>query len=206
MIGNIDVGGGINFVKCKDIKITNLKIENCNSSYGRAIYLINSTMKISNSELNKNIAEGFGEGIFSANNNCEIELYNTKIINNSTKDWSGGGIFAYGNLIIDGENTLIANNETGAYGRGIVTKTHCLIKNCVICKNKAVNNSEGGICVEGNLLLEKSKIFLNSCKERGGGIFYSISKKFLYDKNKIDSMVYDNTAAVNDYNIYPELN
>ena len=172
IIRNVDIGGGIDFVSCKNIKINNLKIEKCNLGYGGAIYLYNSTMKITNSELNKNIAEGFGGGIYSADNNCEIELYNTKITNNSTKDGSGGGIYAYGNLIIDGENTLISNNEAGTYGGGIVVKTQCLIKNCVICKNKALKNCGGGICVDGNLLLEKAKIFLNSCKEIGGGIYY----------------------------------
>ena len=163
-------------------------------------------MKISNSELNNNVAEGFGGGIYSATYKCEIELYNNKITNNSTKEGSGGGIYAYGNLIIDGENTLISNNEAGTYGGGIMVKTQCLIKNCVICKNKALKNCGGGICVDGNLLLEKAKIFLNSCEQRGGGIYYLSSKKFLYDKNKIDSMVYDNTATINGNNFYPEIN
>ena len=53
-------------------------------------------MKISNSEINNNVAEGYGGGIFSTDKNCEIELYNIKITNNSTKDGSGGGICAYG--------------------------------------------------------------------------------------------------------------
>ena len=86
-----------------------------------------------------------------------------------------------------------------------MAKNHCLIKNCIICQNKAILYSGGGICVDGNLLLEKAKIFLNSCKERGGGIDYSSSKNFLYDKNKIDSMVYDNISVKNGNNIYPEI-
>ena len=163
-------------------------------------------MKITNSELNNNLAEGYGGGIFSDDYNCEVELYNTKITNNSTKDGSGGGIYAYGNLIIDGENTLISNNEAGTYGGGIIIKTHCLIKNCVICKNKAILYSGGGLCVDGTLLLEKAKIFLNSCEQRGGGIYYNSSKKFIYDKKKIDTMVYDNTAVINGNNFYPEIN
>ena len=163
-------------------------------------------MKISNSELNNNKAEGYGGGIYSAYENSEIELYNTKIANNSTKDGSGGGIYAYGNLIIDGENTLISNNEAGTYGGGIMTKTHCLIKNGVICKNKTMLNSGGGICADGTLLLEKAKIYLNSAQQKGGGIYYNSSPRFLYDKNKIDTMVYDNTAVLKRNNFYPEIN
>ena len=205
-IGNSDAGGGIYFTNCKNTEINNLKIENCNSRFGGAIYLYNSTMKIANSELNNNKAEGFGGGIYSANNNCQLELYNSKITYNSTKDGSGGGIYAYGNLIIDGENTLISNNEAGTYGGGIITKTHCLIKNCVICNNKAILYSGGGLCIDGTLLLEKAKIYLNSCKQRGGGIYYNSSPKFIYDKNKIDTMVYDNTAVINGNNFYHEIN
>ena len=36
---------------CKDIEINNLKIEKSKSKYGGAIYLSNSSIKISNSEL-----------------------------------------------------------------------------------------------------------------------------------------------------------
>ena len=189
---------------CKNIQINNLKITNCNSKYGGAIYLSYSSMKISNSELNDNFAEVNGGAIFSEDN-CEVDLYNTKILNNSTQDGSGGGIFAKGNLIIDGENSLISNNKSGFNGGGMNIK-NCLIKNCNICNNKA-KNSGGGICsTDGDLLIEKAKICLNSCDARGGGINYYYSKKFLYDKNKIDSMVYDNTAIINGNNFYPEIN
>ena len=204
--GNGDAGGGLNFASSKDIEITNLKIENCNSRYGGAICLYNSTMKISNSELNNNLAESSGGGIYIEDKNCELELYNTKITNNSSKDENGGGIFDNGNLIIDGENTLISNNEAGKNGGGIMVKNHCQIKNGIISNNKALKYFGGGIYSEGHLFLEKAKIFNNSCEQRGGGIYYTSTPKFLYDKNKIDSIVYDNTATINGNNFYPEIN
>ena len=87
----------------------------------------------------------------------------------------------------------------------MIIKTQCQIKNCSICNNKA-KHSGGGICVDGNLFLENAKIYLNSCDVRGGGICYSNSKNFLYDKNKIGSMVYDNSAGTSGKNFYPEIN
>ena len=200
----IDIGGGIDFTNCKDIQINNLKIINCNSTDGGAIYLYDSSLKISNSELNNNSAQHNGGAIFSANS-CEVDLYNTKIINNHTKE-NGGGIFSKGNLIIDGENNIISNNEAGFNGGGITFYTHCLVKNCNICNNKA-KHFGGGICANGDLLLEKAKIYLNSCdvKEGGGGIYYGNSI-ILFDKNKIDSLVYDNSAATKRNNFSPEIN
>ena len=62
-------------------------------------------------------------------------------------------------------------------------KNKGLIKNGHISKNKAKKGG-GGIFNEGQLILEKAKIYLNSCDEYGGGIFYNGSK-FIYDKNKI---------------------
>ena len=197
----IDVGGGICFVSCK-VEINNLKIKKCNSRYGGAIYLINSSIKIMNSELNENIAEELGGAIYSKDNSSELELFNTKIINNSTQEGSGGGIYAYGSLLIDGENSLISNNVAGTYGGGIMLKNKGLIKNCVICNNKA-KISGGGINIDGNLLLEKAKIFGNSCNGMGGGI--CCANEILFDKNKIESMVYDNTAGKNGNNMYPEI-
>jgi len=197
-IGSTDFGGGIDSVSNKDVEINNLIIKKCKSMYGGAIYLSNSSMKISNSEFDGNIAEGSGGAIYSSDD-CEIELYNNKILNNYSQEGSGGGIYAYGSLIIDGEKNLISNNVAGTNGGGIIIKNTGLIKNCSIYNNKA-KNSGGGIYIDGNLLLEKAKIYLNSCGENGGGIY--CASKILYDKDKIDSMVYDNTAAKNGNNLY----
>ena len=200
-IDTSDYGGAIIFINCKDIEINNLKLEKNKSKYGGAIDLSNSSIKIINSELNNNFAEGYGGAIFSGTN-CEIELYNTKILNNSTQDGSGGGIYAYGSLVIDGENSLISNNEAGTYGGGIMLKNKGIIKNCTICNNKA-KLSGGGIYIDGNLLLEKAKIYGNSCNERGGGIY--CRNILLYDKNKIDSMIYNNKAGKGGNNLNPEI-
>ena len=167
-----DIGGAISFINCKEIEINNMKLEKSNSFYGGGIYLSNSSIKINNSELYNNFAEGYGGAIFSGDNNCELELYNSKILNNSTQDGSGGGI---------------------------MLKTKGLIKNCVICNNKAKYYG-GGIYIDGNLMIEKAKIFHNSCNENGGGI--CCANILLCDKNKIDSMVYDNTAGKNGNNLY----
>ena len=190
-------------MSCKNIEINNLKIENCTSFYGGGIYLSYSSIKINNSEINNNFAEGFGGGIFSRDKNCELQLYNTKILNNSIKSGSGGGIYAYGSLLIDGENSLISNNEAETYGGGIMLKNKGLIKNGLICNNRAKKGG-GGIFDEGQLILEKAKIYLNSCDEYGGGIFYN-GAKLLYDKNKIDSMIYDNRAGKGGNNLHPEI-
>ena len=191
---------------CKNFEINNLKITKCSSDYrGGAIYFSNSTGKISNSELSYNTS-GNGGGFFSTNT-CILSLYNIKILNNSTIGGSGGGIFAYGELTIDGDKSNISNNVADKYGGGIMVKTKATINNCIICNNKALTYSGGGIHVDGELILNNAKVYKNWCNQKGGGINYEYKDaKFFYDKDKIKNIVYDNKTKSNRGNdFYPEL-
>ena len=197
-------GGGIYFVNCQNMVISNLKVIKCSAKNGGGIYLAKSTGKISNSEFKSNTAVGFGGAIYMKDKNCSLELYNSKVLNNSAKEGSGGGIYAFGTLVIDGVNSSISNNIAETYGGGIMTKTTCTIKNGTINNNKALKNSGGGIRADGNLVLNRGKIYGNWCNENGGGVNAEHSKVFLYNKKKVGTMVYNNIAIKKGNNIYPE--
>ena len=197
------IGGGINLLNCKIVEISNLKIEKCNSTSGGAIYFNNCLGKVSDCVFENNFAKGFGGAIFIKNNNSDFKFFNNKILNNITEDGSGGGIYAFGNLLIDGANTLISDNIAGTYGGGIMIKNNCIIKDGKICHNKAFKNSGGGIRVDGSLELINGKITKNWANLNGGGVNYEPSKKFCYDKEKIEKIVYKNNAKNNGNDIFP---
>ena len=196
-------GGGIHFINCKNIEINKLKVEKCNSNKGGAILFNNCNGKIIDSIFENNFAKGFGGGIFIANPNSDLQFINNKILYNITEERSGGGIYAIGNLLIDGINTLISDNIAGTYGGGIMIKNKGVIKNGKISYNAALKNSGGGIRVDGSLELINGKICKNWANLKGGGINYEPSKKFLYDKDKINNMVYKNSAKNIGNEIFP---
>ena len=196
-------GGGINFINCNNIEINKLKIEKCNASKGGAVFFNNCTGNISDSIFENNFANGFGGALYIHNINSNFKLINNIILNNITEEGSGGGIYAFGNLLIDGENTIISDNIAGTFGGGIMVKTNGVIKNGKICHNKALKNSGGGIRVDGVLELVNGKICKNWANLNGGGINYEPSKKFTYDKEKIDKLVYKNNAKNVGNDIFP---
>ena len=197
------IGGGINLLNCKIVEISNLKIEKCNSTSGGAIYFNNCLGKVSDCVFENNFAKGFGGAIFIKNINSDFIFFNNKILNNITEEGSGGGIYAFGKLLIDGENTLISDNIAGTYGGGIMVKTNCIIKDGKLSHNKALKNSGGGIRVDGSLELINGKICKNWANLKGGGINYEPSKKFSYDKAKIEKIVYKNSAKNDGNEIFP---
>ena len=199
------IGGGINLLNCKIVQINNLKIEKCNSTSGGAIYFNNCLGRVSDCVFENNFAKGFGGAIFIKNINSDFIFFNNRILNNITEDGSGGGIYAFGSLLIDGANTLISDNIAGTYGGGIMVKNNCIIKGGEISHNRAMKNSGGGIRVDGSLQLINGKISKNWANLNGGGINYEPSKKFSYDMEKIEKIVYKNNAKNDGNEIFPLL-
>ena len=197
------LGGAINFINCKNIEINKLKIEKCNADRGGAILFNNCKGKIVDSTFENNFAKGFGGGIYIANVNSDFEFVNNKFLYNLTEEGSGGGIYAFGKLLIDGENTLISDNTAGTYGGGIMVKNNGIIKNGKISHNKALTQAGGGIRIDGTLKLINGKICKNWAKTKGGGISYEPSKKFDYNKENIDKIVYKNCANNAGNEIFP---
>ena len=193
----------MNFINSKDIDIKNLKIEKCDAEKGGAILFTSCKGIISDSIFESNIAKAFGGAIFINRNNSEFQLINNKFLNNISVEGSGGGIYAQGKILIDGINTLISDNIAGTYGGGVMIKDEAVIKNGKICHNKALKNCGGGIRVDGSLLLIDGKICKNWANDNGGGINYQPSKKFQYDKEKIDKIVYNNIAKNKGNEIFP---
>ena len=196
-------GGGMNFINCKDIEIKNLNIEKCNSDKGGAIFFTSCKGIISDSIFESNFAKGFGGAIFINKNNSEFQLINNKILNNITEEGSGGGISAQGKILIDGINTLISDNIAATYGGGVMIKNEAVMKNGKICHNKALKNCGGGIRVDGTFELIDGKISKNWANDNGGGINSQLSKKFEYDNEKIDKIVYKNIAKNKGNDLFP---
>ena len=80
-------------------------------------------------------------------------------------------------------------------------KEECTIKNGKICHNKALNNSGGGIRIDGKLHLINGKICKNWCNLRGGGINYQNAKKFTYDDKNVE--IYKNNSNDLGKDIFP---
>ena len=193
----------MNFINSKDINIKNLKIEKCDAEKGGAILFTSCKGVISDSIFESNIAKGFGGAIYINKNNSEFQLINNIISNNISEEGSGGGIYAQGKILIDGVNTLISDNIAGTYGGGLMIKNEAVMKNGKICHNKALKNCGGGIRVDGSLFLIDGKICKNWANGNGGGINFQPSKKFEYDKEKIDKIVYKNIAKNKGNEIFP---
>ena len=197
---DLNQGGAISFVNCKNIQINNLKISKCFSDKGGGIFLFNSSSKISNSIIESNNAKKFGGGIF-INQNSEMELINSQIIYNRTESGSGGGIYAQGNITIDGNDTLISDNIAETYGGGIIIKKECKMMNGKISHNKALKNSGGGIFVDGSLELMNGKICKNWANLNGGGINYEKGKILIQNPKKVE--IYKNKTKNLGNDIFP---
>ena len=80
------------------------------------------------------------------------------------------------------------------------------INSCILCNNKALKNCGGGIHVDGEFTLNNAKIYKNWYNQRGGGINYeNKDSKFFYDKDKINTIVYDNKSNQIGNDFYPEI-
>ena len=201
-ISSNTLGGGLDLISCQGVEINNLRISKCSGEIGGALCIDSSNNGIiSNSEFSYNTAN-YGGGIYMSGDNTFL-LNNIKIINNITKEGSGGGIYAYGDLTIDGEKSTISNNIAETWGGGIMVKTKTTINNCVICNNKSMKNSGGGIRVDGELYLNKAKIYKNWCNQYGGGINCPPNQLFVANKDEINNMVYNNKAEIGGDNLYP---
>ena len=53
--------------------------------------------------------------------------------------------------------------------------------------------------------MNDAKIYENWSNYYGGGIYYYSIDKFIFDKNKINEIVYNNKAGINGDNIYPSI-
>ena len=114
-----NLGGAIYFTNKTNFNINNLKINNCNSDYGGAIYINNYCIgKITDSEFTNNSASKKGGAIYSNGAESTLELENVTIKSNrATED--GGGIYFKGNLNLNGNSILISDNTAGNYGGGV---------------------------------------------------------------------------------------
>ena len=109
-VNNKNYGGAIFLSQGTIYNINKIKITECKSDRGGAIYTSGCIGKVNNSTITENTAIEYGGAIYNSNTNCDMELNDVEISNNSVTAGHGGGIYAIGGLIIDG-NTAIKNNN-----------------------------------------------------------------------------------------------
>jgi len=122
--------------------------------------------------VSKNIAEGFGGGICSA----DAVITECTITENETWEYNGGGIYTpwENNPLIS--RCTISKNTAARMGGGIFCYSDAIISRCLITENHADGYSTfdyggGGIyCEDGGTVINACSITKNTAYDNGGGI------------------------------------
>ena len=192
-----------------EVALAGLTIVRGNNNYyfgGGGIYCVSSTLTITNSTIENNVARQDahqGGGIFFSDSDKTLTIANSIIVNNSVESdsfglFDGGGIWCIGTLVV--ENSIIANNSAhnggGIWCGGILTITNSTIEN-----NSAGHDSlpglgyysrgfGGGIYHYGALTVTDCTITNNFAKGYGygGGILF-LSPEPDDDTSEIDDEI-----------------
>ena len=173
-------------------------IQNGNSGSGAGVYL-NDYVTLSHCIIRNNVSNGIGGGVYinsatgtgqTALNNCEITgntaslggglcdlnsstITNCKISNNiaSTK---GGGIYLYNTDKPTFRGCIVSNN-TAQLGGGVYARGKCVMKNCNIVMNKAMQ-LYGGVFNENKYSTYTSCIIWGNEAPGSANMNYGVSK------------------------------
>ncbi|MGB2925653.1 MAG: CHAT domain-containing protein [Limnothrix sp.] len=188
----IDGGNGVIRTINNDLIISNLTIQNGDSSFGDGggIYGIYSDLTITDATITGNNAYGRGGGISASYGT--VTLTNSTVSNNTASGFSGGnggGISnASGLLTLSGttiSGNTAANNGGGIHNDGSGTLD---LVNSTISGNTATNDG-GGIYNDGDTTIRNSTIANNSAAvNNGGGIFNSAGDIILGNSIVADSV------------------
>jgi predicted outer membrane repeat protein len=177
---NITYGGsGAAIQTASPITISNCEFNNCTSSagIGGAIYVLNSTLNISNSRFTNNSAALAGGAIYCNAGSLTISgsVFGNKdnpAERNETVSDAGGAIFA-SNCDLDIEASQFYYNHAGSSGGGISYESAGTgnIRDCSFIGNSS-DSGGGGINTFGNIIvsIENTIIRENAANTNGGGI------------------------------------
>jgi len=141
--------------------------------FGGGIYLINSTMNMTEVSILNNTAGQNGGGLYSRN--AEINFFDAIINNNTALTFfatqGGGGIYADNDSEISIRRSQVSNNSSNNMGGGVFavagTELNLLLGTSV--ENNVASNTGGGISTLGALSVVGGNIEGNSA-DSGGGV------------------------------------
>ena len=98
------------------VNLYDLRIQNCNENYGGAIYVMNATININNTQFTNNTSsETYGDGgAIHIENNATVNITNSTF-NKNNADY-GGAIYATSSATININNTQFTNNTATSGG------------------------------------------------------------------------------------------
>jgi parallel beta-helix repeat protein len=190
-------GGGIFIDGYSSAVFDNMLINLC---IGGGIYCGgHSSPYFINCQVNHNVAWDKGGGIYVDGSSYPV-FENTEITENEAA-YRGGGIYSQGTNF-EMKRCLIMENKA-SYGGGIDTDSKCLIENCRILKNTAINfagypATGGGVYIgsPGDATFKETVISQNTSEDNAGGI--KCKGDILLENCKIT----DNSAENNGGGIY----
>jgi hypothetical protein len=179
-----------------------IEIDNCTfhnnytGGFGGAMSLQSvHDIKISNTDINHNVARYDGGGINIVNSN--ISMKNNKMLFNKSER-AGGGIYASHNCRISIEGCEFINNESG-YGGGIelcIDGSSSINKSIFTSNHNRYKGHGGAIRLTNGSLILTDNIFRNNTSEGDGGAIYL----FPLSENKcnvIENKFMDNSSKGN---------
>ena len=154
------------------IKIINIKTRNTKSLGGSALSVINSTIKLSGSNIfSYNLAYQYGGGAFYSSDHSTISLSGKNLFEGNYARISGGAIFLTSNTELKIGGTAYFLHNKAKYGNGGAIS---LLNNCVLSLES-----------DGNLYFIK-----NSAEIFGGAVFMRISNAHIQGQ-----MIFQNNTS-----------
>jgi len=194
--------------------INNVKIINCTSYIGGAIYSTNSNITIKNTNFldnNATLEGGAISGYYSNITITQSHLNNNNAKGNNIKTGVGGAISGYfSNITIT--NTNITNNNATVYGGAIYGNTNSTITitNTNLTNNTANRYSNGyGGAIYGNIssyiTIINSTLNNNNARENGGAIYnrgdlFIINTTFNNNTARAGFSIYNNQSNLSIFN------
>lgn len=170
--------------ECKTYYLTN-------QSYGGGIYCYQSSPVIQDNTIRGNSSGGHGGGIYADWQSHPL-IMNNVIFENNVEHW-GGGIFCRHSHSLIKYNTIRGNSAL--CGGGISSRSpNSYIENNLFYENTAVRG--GGVFMYSMApwVFSGNRIFANSAKDSGGGVYCEYTHKDGYSPMIKDNFIYKNIA------------
>jgi predicted outer membrane repeat protein len=146
--------------------------------HGGGIYLITSTLTMTDTTISGNSAALEGGGIFAYTSTLTL---NTSTISNNIAGGAGGGIDVFVGSRATLINSMVVNNRASAFGGGIYNDvgTMTLIGSTVTSNTASGPGGGGGIYNNGDSTLTNSTVSGNIASQGSGGGIHNIASSTL---------------------------
>ncbi|MCF8381560.1 MAG: T9SS type A sorting domain-containing protein [Bacteroidales bacterium] len=146
---------------------------NIGTDDGGGVYSLESAT-LTNSTITLNQANR-GGGLYQMGGmSSDLDINNNKTVNEGSYTSNGGGVHLNDDGVLKNSsitnNSATADTEKDADGGGIyMDEPECVVDNCIITGNDAIDHAGGVYIDEG--ILKNSTISNNTCVDDGGGVF-----------------------------------